>query len=101
MLSGRGSNSPRPSSRLPSLRRLRMKSFLMSDSGLSSMSLASVPAVRGAWGLVGAAAVLPLGLLLVEAGVEALQERLALVLDDLPVALDGVVERAPDLLELR
>src|SRR5688572_2067389 len=127
MSRGRCSRRPRPSSRLPSLRRLRMKSFLMRDSGLSSMSAASVRAVAAAPAAVAApaaavaAAAVPavalaaltrgglqlallaaglLGvglLLLVERRVEALHQGLALELDDLAVALDGHVER---LLEL-
>src|SRR5688572_19993676 len=84
--SGRCSSRPRPSSRLPSFSRARMKSFLMRDSGLSSISAASL--------LVAVAGLLDL----VEGGVEALEERLALRLDDLLVALDGVVERLLELL---
>src|SRR5687768_14846862 len=86
MSSLRNSSRSRPSSRLPSLSRLRMKSFLMSDRGLSSMLLASLLAVA-------VAVAVARGLLgLVELGVEAAQQRLALELDDLLVALDGHVE---------
>src|SRR6185503_14478032 len=77
MSSLRCSSGARPSSRLPSRTRLRMKSFLIRDRALSSISGTSV---------LGAV------LLGVQFGVEAAEQGIALVGDDLLVAFDGHVE---------